>query len=173
MARNAVLLKPNVANILLFNFCEQKFVQHDPITIAIDCNGLSFLSKKNGPIIPLDQNPQTNSDSFWVRRLFNACVRVFCDPNATILFVYIPAKIKMSFTWQDASFFFAKIGKVAAVFPICSSVYTTIFVRRTRFCCVGFSMYGCGFSVVQMRQFCLFTYPPRKDDFFCQNRHLL
>ena len=43
VARSAVLLKPNVANILLFNFCEQKFVQHVPITIAIDCNGLSLL----------------------------------------------------------------------------------------------------------------------------------
>ena len=32
-----------VANILLFNFCEQKFFQHGPITIAIDCNGLSLL----------------------------------------------------------------------------------------------------------------------------------
>ena len=38
-----VLLKANVANILLFNFCEQKFVQHDPITIAIDCNDLCLL----------------------------------------------------------------------------------------------------------------------------------
>ena len=27
VARSAVLLKPNVANILLFNFCEKKFVQ--------------------------------------------------------------------------------------------------------------------------------------------------
>ena len=38
-----------------------------------------------------------DSDSFWVRRLFNVCVLVFCAPNATILLVYIPAKIKMSF----------------------------------------------------------------------------
>ena len=43
MARSAVLLKPNVANILLLNFCEQNFVQHGPITIAIDYNGLSWL----------------------------------------------------------------------------------------------------------------------------------
>ena len=43
VACSAVLLKPNVANILLFNFCEQKFVQHDPITIAIDCIGLSLI----------------------------------------------------------------------------------------------------------------------------------
>ena len=32
-----------LSNILLFNFCEQKFVQHGSITIAIDCNGLSLL----------------------------------------------------------------------------------------------------------------------------------
>ena len=31
----------------------------------------------------------------------------------------------------------------------------------TGFGCVGFSMYACGFSVPQMRQVCLFTYPPR------------
>ena len=31
----------------------------------------------------------------------------------------------------------------------------------TRFGCVGFSMYACGFFGPQMRQFCLFTYPPR------------
>ena len=43
MARGAVLLKSNVVNILLFNFCEQKLVQHGPVTIAIDCNGLSLL----------------------------------------------------------------------------------------------------------------------------------
>ena len=34
VARGAVLLKSNVSNILLFNFCEQKSVQHGPITIA-------------------------------------------------------------------------------------------------------------------------------------------
>ena len=42
-ACSAVLLKPNVAKILLFNFCEQKLVKHGPITIAIDCYGLSLL----------------------------------------------------------------------------------------------------------------------------------
>ena len=176
MTRIAVLLKPNVAKILVFNFCEQKFVQHGPLTIAIDCSSLSLLiSKKNCPIMTLDQHPhQTvtrygcvgfsmypcgfsvmsliwtdnfflakigifcksipgpnianillqfmwtkirstiaidcnalslliieakwpnyasgskstpNSDSFWVRRLYNVCVRVFCAPNATILLV--------------------------------------------------------------------------------------
>ena len=52
VAHSAVLLKPNVGNILLFNFCEQKFVKHGAITIAIDCfmPSCSF-SKKNGPIV--------------------------------------------------------------------------------------------------------------------------
>ena len=44
----------------------------------------------------------------------------------------------------------------------------------------GFSMYACGFSGPQMRQFCSFLYPSRskwasseKMIFFCQKRHLL
>ena len=88
VARSAVLLKPNVTNILLFNFCEQKFVQHDPITIAIDCNGLSLLIFEE-KWSNYDSGPKfaPNSDSFWVRRLFNVCVQVFCAPNATILLV--------------------------------------------------------------------------------------
>ena len=81
VAHSTVLLKPNVANILLFNFGEQKFVQHGPITIAIDFNGLSLLifEKKwpNYASVP-------KSSSFWVRRLFNVCVRQFC------LFTYPP-----------------------------------------------------------------------------------
>ena len=34
-------------------------------------------------------------------RLFNICVRVFCASNVTILSVYIPAKIKISFIWNN------------------------------------------------------------------------
>ena len=100
-AHSAVLLKPNFANILLFNFCEQKFVQHGPIKIAIDYNGLSLLifeekwaNYASGP------KYAPNSDLFWVHRLFTVCVRVFCSPNETILLVYIPAKFKMSFSSQ-------------------------------------------------------------------------
>ena len=42
-----------------------------------------------------------NRDSFWMRRFSNVCIQVFCAPNAAILLVYIPAKIKMSFFWKD------------------------------------------------------------------------
>ena len=48
--------------------------------------------------MPLDQNPHQTVTRF---RLFNVCVRVFCAPNATILLVYISAKINMSFMWKD------------------------------------------------------------------------
>ena len=90
MAHSAFLLKPNVANILLFNFCEQKFVQLGPITIAIDCNGLSLLIfEEKCPNYVSGPKSAPNSNSFRERRLFNVCVWVFCAPNA--------AKIKMNF----------------------------------------------------------------------------
>ena len=51
--------------ILLFNICEQKFVKHGPITIAIDCNGFSCsFSKKNYSIMPLEQNPHQTVTRF-------------------------------------------------------------------------------------------------------------
>ena len=42
-------------------------------------------------------------------------------------------------------------------FPAFLNLHQTV----TRFGCVGFSMYACGFFVPQMRQVCLVTYPPR------------
>ena len=80
VAHSAVLLKPHIANILLFLLCELKCVQHGPITIAIVCNGLSLLN--------------------FEEKLL----------NYTILLVYKPSKIKMSFFWKDDFFFFSKIG---------------------------------------------------------------
>ena len=98
VARSAVLLIPNITNTLLFNFCVQKFVQHGPITVAIDCNDLSLLIfEEKWPNYASGSKSAPNSDLFWVRWLFNVCMRVFCAPNATILLVSIPAKIKMSF----------------------------------------------------------------------------
>ena len=121
VARSAVLLKPNVANILLFNFCEQNFVQHGPITIAIDCNGFYLLIfEEKWPSYASGSKSASNSDSFWVRRVFNVCMGVFSAPNATILLVYIPAKVKMSFIWKD-NFFVTKsassVSRSQAHFP--------------------------------------------------------
>ena len=121
VARSDVLLKPNVANILLFNFCEQKVDQHGPITIATDCNDLFLLIfEEKWPNYASGPKSAPNSDSFWISQLFKVCVRVFCAPNATILPVYIPAKIKMSFIWKD-DFFLSKsafsVSRSQAHFP--------------------------------------------------------
>ena len=91
VARSAVLMKPNVANIPLFNFCKQKFLENGPITIAIDCSGHSLLicEEKWSNYAPGPKSAP-NSDSFWVRRVINICVRVFCAPIVIILFVNIP-----------------------------------------------------------------------------------
>ena len=54
-------------------------------------------------------NSAINSDSFWLRRLFRVCVRVFCASNSTILLLYIYAKTKMSFIWKNV-FFLPKLA---------------------------------------------------------------
>ena len=65
VAFSAVLLKQNVANILLFNFCEQKFVQQGPITITIDCNDVSLLIfEEKWPNFASGSKSTPNSDSF-------------------------------------------------------------------------------------------------------------
>ena len=88
VACRAVLLKSNVDNILFFNFCAQKFVQHGPITIAIDRNRIFVLvCEEKWPNYASGPKSAPNSDSFYVCRLLNVCVRVFCAPNATILLV--------------------------------------------------------------------------------------
>ena len=100
---------PNVANILLFNFCEQKFVQQGLIMIAIDCYSFSLLIFEEKWLDYVSGSKSaSNNKSFWVHRLFNVCVGVFFAPNAIILFVYIPAKIKISFIWKDDFFFLPK-----------------------------------------------------------------
>ena len=64
VARSAVLLKPNVANILLFNFFEQNFVQHGSISIAIDCNGVFLLIfEEKWPNYASGPKSAPNSDS--------------------------------------------------------------------------------------------------------------
>ena len=86
VAHSAVLLKANVANILLFNFCGQKFIHQGPITIAIDCNCLSLLIfKEKLPNYTSGPKSASNNDSFWMRRPFKVCVRVFCAPNFACL----------------------------------------------------------------------------------------
>ena len=83
MARKTDLFNSNVANILLLNFWEQKFVR------AIGCNGHSLLIlEEKYPNYASGLKSAANSD--WY-------VRVFCAPNAAILVVYLTAEIKISF----------------------------------------------------------------------------
>ena len=77
MARSAVLWKPNFANILLFNFCEQKFIQHGPLTVAVDRNDhFLFVFEEKWPNYASRPKFASNSDSFWVRQIFNVCPKV-------------------------------------------------------------------------------------------------
>ena len=70
-------MKANVANILLFSFCEQKFVQHGPVPgpWPIPLTSPCTFWKKNGPIIPLDQNPHQTVIRFGCV----GCLRPKCD----------------------------------------------------------------------------------------------
>ena len=102
VAHGAFLLKPNVANIFLFNFCEQKFAQDGSIMIAIDYKGLClFFFEEIWPNYTYGLKSAANCDLSWVRRLFNVCVRVF-------LFTYPPrskwaSSEKMIFLPKSAS----------------------------------------------------------------------
>ena len=73
----------------------------------------SIFVNKKWPYYAFGPKSAPNSDSFRVRRLFNVCVRVFCAPNATILLVYILAKIKKNFIWKDDFFLLKSTSSVS------------------------------------------------------------
>ena len=103
-------------------------------SFVIDCNGLCLLIfKEKWPNYDSGPKSEPNSDSFWVRRLFNVCVWVLCAAYATILLVYIPAKVKTSFSWND-NLLIKSASSVsrsqAHLAKRCLSIYTTIFVWR-------------------------------------------
>ena len=62
----------------------------------------------------------------------------------------------MTVTASPCSF----LKKNGPIMPLDQNPHQTV----TRFGCVAFSINACGFSVPQMRQFCLFTYPPRTNE---------
>ena len=129
---------------------------------------------------------------YWTKirtRQWLVCVRVFCGPNATILLVYMPAKIKINIIWKYD--FFAKIGTfcksiAGPLSEAYTSVYTTITIaidcnglslvilekkwpnyasgpksalNSDLFLVHRLSIFACGFSVPQTQQFSLSTYP--------------
>ena len=121
VGRSAVLLKPNVVNIILFNFCEQKFVQLGPKTIAIACNGLFLLIfEEKWPNYASEPKSAPNSDSGCVGFSMYAC-----GFSVTILLVYIPAKIKTSFIWKDDVFCQNRhVSRSVRIFPSVVQAYT-------------------------------------------------
>ena len=98
------LYPTNMVAVTVLVFRSRQTVQMLPISsssifvIAINCNVLFlFIFEAKLSNYASGRKSTPNSDSFWVRQLFNVCVRFFCAPNATILLVYIPAKIKVNF----------------------------------------------------------------------------
>ena len=87
-------------------------------------------SKKNGPIMPLDQNPQQTVTRFGCVGFSVYACEFSVTQIATIWLVYIPAKI----IWKDY-FFLPKSASSISRSQVYlakrySSVYTTLFVRR-------------------------------------------
>ena len=95
----------NQTNIFPFNFCEQKFLQHGPITIGLS---LPIFEEKwsnyaSGP------KSAPNSDPFLMRRLFNVCVLVFC-----VLNIKVQGHLKC-WLWRMASLQWAEPKKACQV----------------------------------------------------------
>ena len=110
VARSAVLLKPHVANVLLFKFCEQKLVQHGPISITIDSNGLSLLIFEEKWLnYAYGSKSAPSSDSIWMRRLFNIWVLFFLCPKLDNLACLHTCPDRNEFHLKRW-FFFSKIG---------------------------------------------------------------
>ena len=131
VASSAVLLKPNVANILLFNFCEQKFVQHDPITIAIDCNGLSLLIfRRKMAQLCLWSKIRTKQWLVLGGSAFQ-CMRAGFLWSKCNNFVCLHTRQDQNELHLKRCFFFAKISIFCkSIAGPLSAVNTIIFVRR-------------------------------------------
>ena len=96
-ARSAVLLKLNVANILLFNFCKQKFVQQGPLTIVINCDVLS-LPIFEEKLSNYASGPKSVGFSMYACGFSMPQMRHFC------FFIYPPSEKLIFFLLKSASF---------------------------------------------------------------------
>ena len=136
VARSAVLLEPNVANILLFNFCEQKFVQHGPITIATDCNALFFHFWRNMTQLYVWTKIRTKQ---WLVLGASAlqCMRAgFLCPKCGN-FACLQDQPRSKWASFEKIFFFlpksaSSVSRSVAIFPSVVQAYTPsiIYVRR-------------------------------------------
>ena len=103
-------IKTNVANILLLNFCEQKFVQHTLITIAIDCNGhLLLIFEENWPNYASCAKIRTKQWLILGALAFQCIHAGFLCPKCDnfACFTYLSRS-----NWASRWFFFAKKRKL-------------------------------------------------------------
>ena len=75
---------------------------YSPLTVTASPN---LFLKKNGPIMPLDLIPHQTVAFFGCVGFAMYACRFSVPQNATLLLVYIPAKIKLSFNWATDDFF--------------------------------------------------------------------
>ena len=122
VARSAVLLKPHVANILLFNFCEHKFVQHGPIRSPLTEQPLfAYFRRKMAQLwfwikIRTKQWLVLGASAFQCRRAGFLCPKF---DN----FVCLHARQdQISFIWKDDFFFLPK--SMSGPLPSVVQVYT-------------------------------------------------
>ena len=110
VAHSAILLKPNIANDPLFNFCEQKFVQYGPITICINYYGLSLLFFEEKGLNYASGPKSTPKQWLVLGVLVFQCMSAgFLCPKCDNFACLHTRQDQMSFIWED-DFFFAKIG---------------------------------------------------------------
>ena len=156
VTRSVDLLKPNIANILLFNFCEQKFVRQGPITIAIDCTGLFLLIlEEKWPNYASGPKCALNSDSFWVRRLFNVCGLSVAQMRQ---FAFSVSRSQVHLAKRYSSVYTIFVRRMDKTNYLSNFTWAKCYHSRNNH---WFLVYACEFCVPQMRQFCLFTCPPR------------
>ena len=90
----------------------------------------------------------------WWRKCVSCRINIYADESYSISF---HSKTFQLVFWYN----FCKIYKLDFYFRRKMALDQNLYQTATCFGCVGISMYSYGFSVPQMRKFCLFTYPPR------------
>ena len=95
--------------------------------------------------------------SYWNQMLPISSSSIFVNKNSVNM-----ARSQSLLTITASPCSFSK--KNYPIMPLDQNPHQTV----TRFGCIGFSVYACGFSVPQMQQLCLFTYPPRSEWASCE-----
>ena len=101
------------------------------------------------------------------RSNFSAHYRLCAAVFHQWLHEYCPLKRQLAPATNNSPTVSNHSSEVAKLHQLCDKSSKTV----TRFGCIGFSLNACMFSVLQMRKFFLYTYPPRSkwtSFFFCK-----